>query len=93
MLIEGCMETRWDVRGEKALLKRVSPVKGGERGINTFFNARLPPLLDVPIKKTMHRIIIYIFLKGIRAFKNGVSLFIVQQQYYYGLSMFSFCVF
>lgn len=67
MLIEGCMETRWDVTGEKALLKRVFPVRDGEGGINTSFNARLPPLLDVPLKKTIHRIIIYVFLKGIRA--------------------------
>lgn len=38
------------VEGERALLlKRVFLVSGGEGGIDTFLNALLPTLLDVPI--------------------------------------------
>lgn len=48
LMTEGCMEIGRDVRGERALLlKRVSPLRSREGGIDTFLNALLSTLLDV----------------------------------------------
>lgn len=50
MRIEGCVESRWAVRGERALLLKLGcAVRGGEGGNDTFLNAVLPTLLNVPI--------------------------------------------
>lgn len=52
MLLEGCMKpgVMWGGGGWKSVIvKRVSLVRGGEGGIDTFLNALLPTLLDAPI--------------------------------------------
>lgn len=50
MRIEGCVESRWAVQGERALLLKLGcAVRGGEGGNDTFLNAVLPTLLNVPI--------------------------------------------